>query len=862
MLTAAAGALFALSSTAVWHVGNQTTKFAYFRSPRFILPPGNITSFPLLFTALPSPNVAAHGTTQSKLLGAIIVLINGVEVTAGPGHNAPPSLQAVRRIDLHGLDLLRPAPEENVIAVRSFFTNQWFSVTDPSAVPRIQLLLQALPSNGGPSLLNVSTSTDWVAYDAGHYHSPGGDAANHSSWYHVPEENLDARARPVGWADPTFNASAGWTSAIAQPSFPTTFYVDASPPPAFLSREACAVTTLPSGATLVDFGQELMGGVNFSFAEVGFPSGTTATIFLGEELYANGSVMVPSRSGVNYTSRWTLTSAGDAANAGMMAHEFIQFRYAQISHDSPPLASSGARAWVVQAPFGGDGANPFEIPCARSVPLVPARADPALKPVAFSSSFPAIDCVFNFTAYTVVATSLDVNVDSQTRQRDECHLDAFITSEEAFAVFPSGDPSIAARTARYGATNSSGIFDSNSEFHASAVLMVALYTMETGDLSLARETWASSDDAFNSDAFPDDYIALQFLSGIRYAGNASAGGLLYFPADCGGPWGCDPLIDWPTQTRDGYVVSPQDAIRNGIDARAIRALGMLANELGETAAAVRYNTVADGIRAAMIERLLRYNATSGEAFFVDGVDGKAAAHAAIHSTIYAIAGAGVADVAVGEGPSPLAGQLSAYLRRRDTGGSSCMLARWLVDALFRLGISDSAAADAALDLLSRKSYPGWGFMIEIGATTTLEAWQPADKWNTDFSHPWCASPASLIPRLWAGVSPLEPGWRRARVAPLPGNVSNFYISAPTLRGALNVRFKQVTGGGVTLNVSVPTGTTAQVCLPPLHADFAPVVTTAGDTIVVDGENVTSVVWGRMLCAAVDVKEGAHVVQRI
>ena len=137
---------------------------------------------------------------------------------------------------------------------------------------------------------------------------------------------------------------------------------------------------------------------------------------------------------------------------------------------------------------------------------------------------------------------------------------------------------MAGRSARFALANASNIWASSFEFKAAAALLAALEFEETGDASVARDAWADSDAAINADAHPLDYLALPFLAGVRYA--AAGGGLLVVPADCGGAWGCDALVDWPTQTRDGYVVSNSDAIRNGIGAAAARALAALAAALG------------------------------------------------------------------------------------------------------------------------------------------------------------------------------------------------------------------------------------------------------------------------------------------
>ena len=46
----------------------------------------------------------------------------------------------------------------------------------------------------------------------------------------------------------------------------------------------------------------------------------------------------------------------------------------------------------------------------------------------FQSSNSSLDAVWGLVRYTLVAVSLDINTDSNTRQRDLCHTDAFITS--------------------------------------------------------------------------------------------------------------------------------------------------------------------------------------------------------------------------------------------------------------------------------------------------------------------------------------------------------------------------------------------------------------------------------------------------
>lgn len=392
------------------------------------------------------------------------------------------------------------------------------------------------------------------------------------------------------------------------------------------------------------------------------------------------------------------------------------------------------------------------------------------------------------------------------------------------------------------------------EFKQSGALMPYQHALETGDLSIAQAMWSSSDTSIVSDGNPT-WFSMQFFAGVRYF-NGSGNGLLHIPVDCSGGWACDPLVDWPTNTRDGYVIpnNTDDAIRSSLGAIAIDGLSVTANWLGESAAAARYASMAQAIREGILRTLLRLNNTGsggGEAYFVDGASGAGADHAAVHSTIYAIA-AGVVD----EQPE-LAGPLARYLTRLDTHGSSCMTGRWVVEAAFRLGIYDEAGAAYGLDLLSRSTYPSWGNMItEWNATTAMEAWQPADKWNMDWAHPWCASPAFTIPRWLLGVQPLELGWTRFRIAPQPVNLTSVIATLPTPLGSVVVSLVVLNGIAIEVQYSVPAGSTALLCLPPTGPGNH-----TSDLLSIDGTVVASTAWGRMLCTVNDTATGSHSARR-
>lgn len=159
--------------------------------------------------------------------------------------------------------------------------------------------------------------------------------------------------------------------------------------------------------------------------------------------------------------------------------------------------------------------------------------------------------------------------------------------------------------------------------------------------------------------------------------------------------------------------------------------------------------------------------------------------------------------------------------------------------------------------------PSWLNMLAQGATTTMEAWRPADKSNLDWAHPWCASPSFTIPAGTLGVMPTSPGWTSWRVAPQPSSLSSLAAEVPTPAGMLSFRFTAPSLTNATLALTVLSGQSATVCLPtPGTAAVVSAHAPSVDALVVDGAPVAATAWGRMLCTPAPLGAGAHVVSRV
>jgi hypothetical protein len=838
----------------IW-ISNETSNFALFSSPEFSLRLPNFITATIYFSALGSPR-QPRGTVQSKLLGAAAIYVNGILVTAGPGHNVPTNSTGIRTADVTAF--IRGNGNNNVIGVSCFWAREFAQFSPVPGGPRLSVTLVVIDSIGSYSVLGTTTS--WMSLAADTVFNPTGEVDG-SGWYPMPNENLNRNAYPLGWSSPQFQPSIDWKPSVAAPAFPAPYFLIKGLAPVTLARQSCAVHTFNSSTQVIDFGTELMGGVNFSFPNA--IAGSTVRVTLSETLNIDGSVLAPTKAGNFWSSVWTL--AGDERDFNIVQHEFIQFRYAEVVYSSPTiprLTKETAQVWIIQHNVGGTGINPYDLACEPAIPssLLWGSGAPTQQRIGnLSSSSVAFNTVFEFCASTIIATTLDVNVDGQTRERDVDVVDALNTARGQYSIFSPGDVAIAERTARECLTNDTGAWTQWYDFHASTVLLIRDHTLFTGDLSIGTDAWAQSD--FDIRGADSNYNSLQWNSGLRYF-NSTGNGLLHFPANgsCGGTWSCDPLVDWPTTTRDGYDCgsdNSDDTVRSAFGAMAFTALADLAIWLPNIpkARADFYSQASGEVQKALKQLNLRQNGT--EAYFVDGAVGKSSTHNAVHSTVYAIS-AGAAD-----GDATLGAALTAFLRRHGVAPASCMMGRWFVDGLYRIGLWSSEATDLAFDILTSSSYPSWLDMLAQGATTTTEAWRAADKSNMDWAHPWCASPSFTSFSGTIGALPTLPGWKQWRLWPQPSELSSLIAAVPTPQGFVDIQWiASADLKNSTVSFNVLSDQLVQVCVPRAgRAGQAP-GNSQNDTLFVNGNSVVAEFLGRMLCASTLLGNGTYTVSRI
>ena len=151
-------------------------------------------------------------------------------------------------------------------------------------------------------------------------------------------------------------------------------------------------------------------------------------------------------------------------------------------------------------------------------------------------------------------------------------------------------------------------------------------------------------------------------------------------------------------------------------------------------------------------------------------------------------------------------------------GTGLVGAQWLMRTL-----TDNGQASLAYSIATQKTYPGWGYMAERGATTVWELW------NGDTADPSMNSGNHVMQigdlAVWmyeylAGIrsDPADPGFHHAIIHPYPtGDLTSVKASHKTMYGTLASAWKRE-GGKLTLDVTVPPNTTATVWVPGTHAE--------------------------------------------
>ncbi len=168
-------------------------------------------------------------------------------------------------------------------------------------------------------------------------------------------------------------------------------------------------------------------------------------------------------------------------------------------------------------------------------------------------------------------------------------------------------------------------------------------------------------------------------------------------------------------------------------------------------------------------------------------------------------------------------------------------------------LSEYTSVQNVFDIVNSTSYPGWGHMIDNGATTIWETWKESD--NT-FSncHPMFGMVTEWFHRWLGGIrpDPEHPGFKEFILAPnTPEGLSFSNCSYQSPEGEIVSNWRK-TQGETIFEMTIPEGTIANVTLP---VDESSEVTIAKNGKVIKSGKLKGLETGKF-----ELKAGGYVIK--
>ncbi|MFC3996759.1 family 78 glycoside hydrolase catalytic domain [Nocardiopsis sediminis] len=572
-------------------------------------------------------------------------------------------------------------------------------------------------------------------------------------------EEFDARLHDAAWSMPGFD-DTGWAPVAERPFDPAVLAAPDGPPVRCVETLPVAeVLTSPSGRTILDFGQNLVGRLRIT---VRGAAGDTVVLRHAEVL-EHGELAVGPLRAAKATDTYTLRGGGEEEWAPRFT--FHGFRYAEVSGWPGNLDPSRVVAEVLHTDMERTGR--------------------------FSTSDPRVERLHANVVWGMRGNFVDVPTDCP--QRDE-------------RLGWTGDLQVFAPTAAY-LYDASGMLVSwlrdlaaeQRRYNGTPMLVPAVTVGYNGPMA----GWADAAAVVPwtlYQAYGDARILeRQFDSMAAWVDEAAAAAGETRIWSAGFQYG-----DWLDPTapagRPEAAQTYPEIVATAYLARSAAIVAEAATVLGRAADAARYAALADEVRAAFHReyvsrsgRLLSDSATAyALALRFDLVEDDTERRRAADR---------LAEIVKGNGYKMSTGFIGTPI---------------ICDAL-----SGNGHADTAYRLLLQTESPSWLYAVEHGATTIWERWDsllPDGTVNpsgmTSFNHYAFGSVADWMHRVVAGLAPAEPGYRRIRVAPLPPRrgLTEASASLTTPYGPAATEWT-LTAGLLRVTVTVPVGATAEVVLP-------------------------------------------------
>lgn len=725
-----------------------------------ITPDEDFDGAPLLrkeFRLAEGHGAVAKATLRATAFGVYETVINGVPV--GEDVLSPGWSSYEWRLRYRSYDVTRLVQPATVIGVS--LGNGWY---------RGRLAWHGMSNLYGDQL-GFFGQLD-VEFEDGFVQSVASD----SSWQSGPSattandlydgQAIDARRNQPGWAEPNFEAGA-W-AGVHTLEFDADRLAEPVSPPVVRTEvlQPLEIFTSPSGKTLVDFGQNLVGWLRFT---VQGEAGHTITIRHAEVLEDGELGVRPLRSAMA-TDTFILSGGEDYFEPTKTFHGF---RYAEVSGWPGELAEDSVEAVVVHSELERIG----EFECSNEL----------------------VNQLHRNIVWGLRGNFLDLPTDCP--QRDE-------------RLGWTGDIAVFAPTAAFlydvKGFLQDWLLDLAAEQKAADGLVpitvpdALKYCPQPPEFPAPESSalWSEASvwvpwalwEAYGDDTVLKNQYESMASHTRRVEGLLSPTGLW----DQGfqfGDWldpDADPDKPWDAKADTGVVATTCMFRTASITAKTARLLGHQDD-------AEYFEQLAARVQASFLEHYV-------------------AADGTIHSdctTVYALA------ITFGILPSPehvdFAGERLAELVRKN----NYRVSTGFAGTPFITGaLTDTGHSEGAYRLLLEQGCPSWLYPVTMGATTVWERWDsmlPDGTINpgemTSFNHYALGAVADWMHKTVGGISPLAPGYSKVRIAPVPGQGIGWAKTAlKTPHGTVRVEWK-LDDGVLHLEATVPEGVEADVVLP-------------------------------------------------
>ena len=608
-------------------------------------------------------------------------------------------------------------------------------------------------------------------------------------------ETYDARLEKTGWEAPGFD-DKNW-KAVRVAEHPKNTLIAPEGPPVRRIEEVTPVKILtsPSGQTVVDMGQNMVGWVRLT---VEGPAGTTVTLRHAEVLDQKGNFYTENLRDAAQQVVYTLKGGGKEVFEPRFT--FQGFRYVLVEGFPGTAALDNIKGVVVHS---------------------------AIAPTSeFSTSHSLINQLQHNIRWGQKGNFVDVPTDCP--QRDE-RL-GWTGDAQAFSRTAAFNMNVAGFFTKWLKDVAADQLESGSVPHVVPDVLTRPDRQEAGSAGWADAAviipWNMYLSYGDTRVLETQYPSM--VKWVEYVRRRAGDDYLWTEDFTFGDW-----LAFAT-TRSDYpgATTGKDLIATAFFAHSTDLLARTADVLGKTDDQAKYEALLDRIKAAFVKEFVTPEGRVGE-------NTQTAYVLALHFNLL---------------PKELrpraAERLAAEIRQRKHLTTGFLGTPYLLHVL-----SDSGYLDLAYMLLERKEYPSWLYPVTKGATTIWERWDGIkadgsfqDAGMNSFNHYAYGAVGEWMYRVMAGLEIDEsmPGYKHIVFSPHPGgSFTDVTVSHETPYGKATSHWTK-TAGGMELIVEAPANTTATVRIPdaklesvteggkPLQGlDGVTASRQAGDTVVVD-----------------------------